>query len=222
MAGGYGTGCLERNLRSLLEVPLDLGTALLLSLFTCIDFPTLKRPLPRLRQTWLRDVYDEMAPALTDVGQLVGRSMHAQGLIALCNARGHPAFSRSRALVTPGAERHHCELTPHGLPGERARERLPSLSGTRKKIRTPCVLEQQFEGLLGRKSFKASRFAAIDGWDSRASAARQFTKSVSLGELIEAVSSKSYTRVNAKRREPTLPAFSYILRPVRDLRRRRR
>jgi predicted PurR-regulated permease PerM len=85
-AGGDGTGRLERILRSLLQVPVDLGTALLLSLFICIDFPNLKRSLPRLRQTWLRDVYDELAPALTDLGQLVGRAMHAQGLIALCNA----------------------------------------------------------------------------------------------------------------------------------------
>jgi predicted PurR-regulated permease PerM len=58
----------------------------LLSLLICIDFPNLKRSLPRLRQTWLRDVYDEMAPALTSLGQLIGRAMHAQGLIALCNA----------------------------------------------------------------------------------------------------------------------------------------
>jgi predicted PurR-regulated permease PerM len=85
-AGGDGTGRLERILRSLLEVPVDVGTALLLSLFICIDFPNLKRSLPRLRQTWLRDVYDEMAPALTSLGQLIGRAMHAQGLIAVCNA----------------------------------------------------------------------------------------------------------------------------------------
>jgi predicted PurR-regulated permease PerM len=85
-AGGDGTGRLERILKSLIQVPVDLGTALLLSLLICIDFPNLKRSLPRLRQTWLRDVYDEMAPALTHLGQLIGRAMHAQGLIALCNA----------------------------------------------------------------------------------------------------------------------------------------
>jgi predicted PurR-regulated permease PerM len=85
-AGSGGPGRLDRILESLIQVPVDLGTALLLSLFICIDFPNLKRSLPRLRQTWLRDVYDEMAPALTDLGQLIGRAMHAQGLVALCNA----------------------------------------------------------------------------------------------------------------------------------------
>jgi predicted PurR-regulated permease PerM len=79
-------GRVERIVTSLLNVPLDLSTALLLSLFICIDFPNLKRGFARLRQTWLRDVYDEMAPAFTQLGQLIGRALHAQGLIALCNA----------------------------------------------------------------------------------------------------------------------------------------
>jgi predicted PurR-regulated permease PerM len=84
--GADGGARMDRVLTSLINVPIDLGTALLLSLFICIDFPNLKRAFPRLRDTWLRDVYDEMAPALSSLGQLIGRSMHAQGLIALCNA----------------------------------------------------------------------------------------------------------------------------------------
>jgi predicted PurR-regulated permease PerM len=79
-------GRMERILASLLDIPIDLGTALLLSFFICLDFPNLKRGFGRLRETWLRDVYDELAPALSDLGQLIGRSLHAQGLIALCNA----------------------------------------------------------------------------------------------------------------------------------------
>jgi predicted PurR-regulated permease PerM len=67
-------------------VPVDLATALLLSTFICLDFPNLQRGFRRLRDTWLRDVYDEMAPALSGLAQLIGRSMRAQGLIALCNA----------------------------------------------------------------------------------------------------------------------------------------
>jgi predicted PurR-regulated permease PerM len=39
-----------------------------------------------LRGTWLRDVYNELAPALSSLGELIGRAMHAQGMIALCNA----------------------------------------------------------------------------------------------------------------------------------------
>jgi predicted PurR-regulated permease PerM len=84
-AGG-GDGRVERIAASLLSVPIDLSTALLLSLFICIDFPNLKRGFARLRQTWLRDVYDELAPALSQLGLLVGRALNAQGLIALCNA----------------------------------------------------------------------------------------------------------------------------------------
>src|SRR5262249_23645318 len=85
--GGWdNAGRLEQHLASLLSVPVDLGTALLLSFFICIDFPTLRRACRRLRDTWLRDGYDELAPALTSLGQLVGRAMQAQGLIALCNA----------------------------------------------------------------------------------------------------------------------------------------
>jgi predicted PurR-regulated permease PerM len=83
---GDGSGHLERYLTALLNVPVDLGTALLLSFFICIDFPRLKRGCQGLRDTWLRDVYDEMAPALSSLALLVGRAMQAQGMIALCNA----------------------------------------------------------------------------------------------------------------------------------------
>jgi len=83
---GTGAGHMERVITSLLNIPVDLATALLLSLFICIDFPNLKRLMRGTRETWLRDVYDEMAPALSMLCLLVGRSMQAQGLIALCNA----------------------------------------------------------------------------------------------------------------------------------------
>jgi len=84
--GGNGAEHMGRVITSLLNFPVDLSTALLLSLFICIDFPNLQRLLRGTRETWLRDVYDEMAPALSMLGLLVGRSMQAQGLIALCNA----------------------------------------------------------------------------------------------------------------------------------------
>ena len=80
------TSRIERTLTSLLNVPVDLSTALLLSFLICIDFPRVKRACQGLRDTWLKDVYDEMAPALSRLGQLVGRAMQAQGLIALCNS----------------------------------------------------------------------------------------------------------------------------------------
>jgi predicted PurR-regulated permease PerM len=84
--GGGAAVQAEHYLASTLDVPLDLGTALLLSFFICIDFPALRRAVPRLRETWLQPVYDELAPALISLGSLVGRALRAQGLIALCNA----------------------------------------------------------------------------------------------------------------------------------------
>src|SRR5262249_37453160 len=76
----------DRVFAALVNVPMDLATALLLSLFICIDFPRLREGLRVLRGTWLRDVYDEIVPALAQLGHLVGRSMYAQGMIAACNA----------------------------------------------------------------------------------------------------------------------------------------
>lgn len=81
-----GADRVEKTVVSLLNVPLDVGTALLLSLFICIDFPKVKRGTQALRGTWLRGVYDEVAPAMHSLGQLIGRAFHAQGLIALGNA----------------------------------------------------------------------------------------------------------------------------------------
>jgi predicted PurR-regulated permease PerM len=83
---GGGEGRLDRILSSLLNVPLDLSTALLLSFFICIDFPALRRAAGSLRATWLGDVYEDLARPLADLGLLVARAMQAQGLIALCNA----------------------------------------------------------------------------------------------------------------------------------------
>jgi len=80
------TSRIERTLTSFLNVPIDLSTAILLSFLICIDFPRVKRACQGLRDTWLKDVYDELAPALSRLAMLVGRAMQAQGLIALCNS----------------------------------------------------------------------------------------------------------------------------------------
>jgi predicted PurR-regulated permease PerM len=84
--GDAGSDRMDRILASLINLPIDLGTALMLSFFICIDFPRLKRGTQRLRETWLRDVYDEFAPALTRLAQLIGLALHVQGLVAACNA----------------------------------------------------------------------------------------------------------------------------------------
>jgi predicted PurR-regulated permease PerM len=80
------TARVERMLTSFLNVPIDLSTAILLSFLICIDFPRVKRACQGLRETWLKDVYDELAPALSRLAMLVGRAMQAQGLISLCNS----------------------------------------------------------------------------------------------------------------------------------------
>jgi predicted PurR-regulated permease PerM len=85
-SSGAGGDRMEHILTSLINLPLDLSTALLLSFFICIDFPQLKRSTQRLRETWLREVYDEFAPAFSSLGQLIARAMQAQGSVALCNA----------------------------------------------------------------------------------------------------------------------------------------
>ena len=76
----------ERMLASLLNMPVDLSTALLLSFFICIDFPTLQRGARALRGTWLRNLCDDLLEPLANLGQLLGRAIQAQALIALCNA----------------------------------------------------------------------------------------------------------------------------------------
>jgi predicted PurR-regulated permease PerM len=82
----FGSDRVEHILTSLLNIPLDLVTALLLTFFICIDFPRLQAGVRRLRETWLRDVYEEMAPAFSSLAHLIGLAFRAQGLIALCNA----------------------------------------------------------------------------------------------------------------------------------------
>ena len=83
---GDTTGRMEAMLTALLNIPLDLCSALLLSFLICIDYPAMKQASHRLRETWLKEVYDEIVPALASLAKLVGTAMYAQGLIALCNA----------------------------------------------------------------------------------------------------------------------------------------
>jgi predicted PurR-regulated permease PerM len=83
---GGGEGRADRALHTILNIPLDLSSALLLSFFICIDFPALRRAFPRLRETWLRDVFDDLAQPLSSLARLMGRAMQAQAMIALCNA----------------------------------------------------------------------------------------------------------------------------------------
>src|SRR5262249_51591114 len=77
---------MDKVVSSLLNIPVDLSTAMILALFICIDFPHLRLAAQRLRETWLRDAYDEITPVFRDLTELIGLSFRAQGMIALCNA----------------------------------------------------------------------------------------------------------------------------------------
>jgi predicted PurR-regulated permease PerM len=81
-----GSDRAERMLTSLLGVPGDICSALLLSFLICVDFPRLRLGILALRETWLKDGFDELAAPLSDLGKLMGRAMQAQAMIALCNA----------------------------------------------------------------------------------------------------------------------------------------
>jgi predicted PurR-regulated permease PerM len=83
---GGGAERLQGIFSSLLNLPVDLSTALILSFFICIDFPRLRGGVRRLQETWLKEIYDEIAPALTSLAHLIGKALHCQGLIAACNA----------------------------------------------------------------------------------------------------------------------------------------
>ncbi len=141
---GQTTGRVERLLASLLNVPVQLAAALLLSLFICIDFRTLQRAGRTLRDTWLRDAYDEVVPVFTRLGLLVGQAMRAQGLVALCNATilfvalsllgvehsRYPRRRRVRPLPGP-VDRHarHLDDDRHHRPDPAGRRRTARPQG---------------------------------------------------------------------------------------------
>jgi predicted PurR-regulated permease PerM len=59
--------------------------SLLLSFFITIDIHRIRGGVLRLRQSRMRDFYDEIAPGLYTFGRLIGRAFQAQGVIAFFN-----------------------------------------------------------------------------------------------------------------------------------------
>lgn len=68
-----------------LAIPVQLGTAILLSFFIVVDFPNLKRGLERLRDSRIRGFYDEIAPGVIAFGRLIGLSFYAQTIVSIFN-----------------------------------------------------------------------------------------------------------------------------------------
>lgn len=78
-------GRLERLVRSLLTLPTQIVTALLLTLFICFDMLRLRESLSGLRESRIKHFYNEIVPGLVVFARLIGRSFAAQALIAVCN-----------------------------------------------------------------------------------------------------------------------------------------
>jgi predicted PurR-regulated permease PerM len=78
-------GWIQGAVAYLVTIPLQLVLALLLSFFITLDIPRLRRGIFMLKQSRVRDFYEEIAPGLYNFGRLIGRTFQAQGLIALFN-----------------------------------------------------------------------------------------------------------------------------------------
>ena len=76
---------LAGGMRAMIAIPVQVGTALLLTILITFDMARLKQGALRLRQTRVAALYRRVVPKLTAVARLVGRSFAAQGLIAVFN-----------------------------------------------------------------------------------------------------------------------------------------
>ena len=79
-------GWVESRLSDLLRVPIQVFTALVLAIFMLMEWQGMKAGVRNLRETRLRPVYDEIAPGVSAVGKLIGKSFQGQAVIALFNA----------------------------------------------------------------------------------------------------------------------------------------
>ncbi len=77
---------LERGLGHLMRVPIQVATALVLSILILIEWHGLQHGVQNIRQTRLRPIYDEVVPGIVALGKLIGRSFQGQTIIALFNA----------------------------------------------------------------------------------------------------------------------------------------
>ena len=88
-----GPGILEGVVRRvddgldyLVRIPIQVLTALLLSVFMLFEWDGVTRGIADLRNTRVQPVYDEVAPGIIALGKLIGKSFQGQVLIALINA----------------------------------------------------------------------------------------------------------------------------------------
>jgi predicted PurR-regulated permease PerM len=72
--------------RGMLSLPSQIVTVLLLSLFITIDFSGLRDGFLRLRESRFRFLFDDLFPGIVQIGNLIGKSFVAQGIVSLINA----------------------------------------------------------------------------------------------------------------------------------------
>lgn len=76
----------DNRLGDVFRLPLQILTALLLSIFLLVEWHGIKRRVEALRETRLRTIYDEISPGVIAFGKLIGRSFQGQVIIAFLNA----------------------------------------------------------------------------------------------------------------------------------------
>ena len=76
----------EHALASLFRVPIQVATALMLSIFILVEWRGLKAGVADLRKTRLQPVVDEILPGVVALGKLIGKSFQGQVVIAAANA----------------------------------------------------------------------------------------------------------------------------------------
>lgn len=76
----------DDGLDYLVGIPIQVLTALMLSVFMLFEWDGVTRGITDLRNTRVQPVYDEVAPGIIALGKLIGKSFQGQVLIALINA----------------------------------------------------------------------------------------------------------------------------------------
>jgi predicted PurR-regulated permease PerM len=76
----------SRFVSGLLSLPSQIITVLLLSFFITIDYPGLRAGLLRLKDSRLRFLFDDLFPGIGRIGNLIGKSFVAQGIVSSINA----------------------------------------------------------------------------------------------------------------------------------------
>lgn len=75
----------QKFIRSVLAVPFQIGLAFLIAFLICFDAPNILNRVRSMRDTRVRHYYDEIAPMMSDFGQLTGKALEAQLVIGIFN-----------------------------------------------------------------------------------------------------------------------------------------